>query len=215
MTATTIWLARHAETATPHVFHGAESDVELGEHGWQQARAAAEWYALNLKPTLVVSSAMRRAKDTARVIAERCGVRHHIEPSLHERRVGALGGTSFSGPDGPWQETVRRWTAGEIDHTTDGAESFAELQQRLVPTLHRIATSFAGERIAVIAHGIVCKVLLLSLFSEWGPMGWERLGHILNLATSELVHRVDGSWQAGAWCILPPGVQELNDRRNR
>ncbi len=28
---TVLWLARHAETATPTLFHGAESDVELGE----------------------------------------------------------------------------------------------------------------------------------------------------------------------------------------
>ena len=28
-----VWLARHAETAIPTTFHGAESDVELGEHG--------------------------------------------------------------------------------------------------------------------------------------------------------------------------------------
>ena len=41
---TIIWLARHAETARPTVVHGAESDIELGDHGHRQAEAAAAWF---------------------------------------------------------------------------------------------------------------------------------------------------------------------------
>jgi 2,3-bisphosphoglycerate-dependent phosphoglycerate mutase len=209
---TILWLARHAETATPNVFHGAESDVELGAHGQRQAIAAAEWYASELKPTVVVSSGMRRAIDTATPIAVRCGVRHVIVPALHERRVGALGGTSFAGGDGPWPETVRRWTAGEIDYTTPGAESFAELQTRLVPAINGLVKHHPGERIAVIAHGIVCKVLLLSLLPDWGPTGWERLGHVMNLSTSELQFD-DGKWLANWLTVIPPDVTTLNQSR--
>ena len=47
---TTIWLVRHAETAAPTMFHGAESDVALGEHGKRQTTAAAGWFA-ELRPT--------------------------------------------------------------------------------------------------------------------------------------------------------------------
>jgi broad specificity phosphatase PhoE len=209
---TLIWLARHAETATPNVFHGAESDVELGEHGRRQALAAAEWYATELKPTIVVSSGMRRAIDTAAAIATRCDVPHAIVPELHERRVGTLGGTSFAGTEGPWPETVRRWTAGEVDFTTPGAESFAELRDRLVPAFWQIAERYPHERIAVIAHGIVCKVLILSLLPEWGPTGWERLGHVMNTSTSEL-QIVDGQCTANWLTVVPPPVVTVNNAR--
>ena len=90
-------LARHAETATPAVFHGAESDIGLSELGRRQAAAAAGWFA-GAGLTAVVSSAMLRARDTAAPIAAACGVPHEVEPDLYERRVGPLAGTALENP---------------------------------------------------------------------------------------------------------------------
>src|SRR5438552_16080696 len=96
-----VWLVRHAETATPTLCHGAESDVGLGEHGHRQAQAAAQWFAA-LKPTVVVSSAMRRAVQTAAPVAAACGVPHLLEPFLHERQVGSLSGKQHEEGDAIW-----------------------------------------------------------------------------------------------------------------
>jgi hypothetical protein len=41
-TPTRVLLLRHAETAAPDRFHGAESDIPLGENGRRQAEAAAQ-----------------------------------------------------------------------------------------------------------------------------------------------------------------------------
>ena len=38
---TRVLLLRHAETAAPDRFHGAESDVDLGDRGSRQAEAVA------------------------------------------------------------------------------------------------------------------------------------------------------------------------------
>src|SRR5436309_841155 len=86
---TRVYLLRHAETANPAVFHGAESDVGLSERGHRQAEAIARYFAA-LGPDVVVSSAMRRARDTAQPIAAACGLPLIVEPELHERRVGVL-----------------------------------------------------------------------------------------------------------------------------
>ena len=61
---TRVFLLRHAESADPTVFHGYESDVDLGERGVRQAQAIAAELAAE-KPDIVVSSAMRRAQRTA------------------------------------------------------------------------------------------------------------------------------------------------------
>lgn len=204
---TTIWLTRHAETAIPTVFHGAESDVGLSELGYRQAAAAGAWFH-QLAPSAVVSSAMRRAKDTAAPIATACGVPHVIEPDLHERRVGLLSGTAFNSEGGPWPDTLTRWAAGDTAFTTPGAESYDELRARLVPAYLRVAERFAGGRILVVAHGVVCKVLLLSLLPGFGPADWQRLGRVANLAVSELIH--DGAtWTATRILELPPPVAAL------
>ncbi len=204
---TTLWLARHAESAAPTVFHGAESNIGLSELGHRQAEAAAAWFK-PLAPTVVVSSGMIRAKETAAPIAAACGVAHRIESELHERRVGELGGTSFSSKSGPWHDTIHRWMAGDTAYTTPGAESFDELRNRLVPALERVARQFAGQRVVVVAHGVVCKVLLLALLADRGPAGWQALGRVANLAISKL--QFDGIvWTAERLLEVPLPVAEL------
>jgi probable phosphoglycerate mutase len=208
---TIIWLARHAETAWPTVVHGAESDIELGEHGLRQAEAAATWFR-DRSPTVVASSAMRRAIDTAKPIASLCRVEHEIEPDLHERRVGPFSQKSGEEVDRVWEETVRRWEAGEVAYAFPGMESFARIQDRVVPAFERIARRHTGGRIAVIAHGVVCKVLLLSLLRDTGPAAWTRLGRALNLSVSELIP--DGPfWRATRLLEVPPCVAEVNASR--
>ncbi len=203
-----VFLTRHAETATPAVFHGAESDIGLSDLGRRQATAAAGWFA-ERELTVVVSSAMTRARDTAAPIAAACGVPHVIVPELHERRVGALGGTAFDHLTGPWADTIARWVAGDMDYTTPAAESFADLQARLLPAWQRLVEAYPGGRPLVVAHGVVCKVLLLSLLPEWDVSGgWTRIGRVSNLSVSELVPR-GGGWAAGQLLAVPPPVAAL------
>jgi probable phosphoglycerate mutase len=205
---TTIWLARHAETAAPALFHGAESDVELGEHGKRQAQAAAEWFA-QLQPTAVVSSGMIRARETAAPIAAACGVPHFIEPLLHERRVGPLSRRPRVEADPIWEATIERWQAGDTAYAYPGMESFDELRDRTVPAFNRIVAAHPGGRVVIIAHGVVCKVLLVSLLHGHSVADWVTIGRIPNLAVSELVP--DGSrWRANQLLIVPPPVQAVN-----
>lgn len=203
-----VFLTRHAETAAPGLFHGAESDVGLSEHGRKQADAAAEWFT-SQNVTVVVSSAMTRAQDTAAPIAAACGVPHRVLPQLHERRVGALSGTTFDHRTGPWADTITRWETGDITYTTYGAESFAELQARLVASWHDLIESYPGGRPLVVAHGVVCKVLLVSLLQGWDVSGWSRIGRVSNLSVSKLKPCRDG-WVADPLLVVPPPVSSLN-----
>lgn len=197
---------RHAESADPTVFHGAESDVALSDLGHRQARAAADWFR-DMQPTLVVSSALRRAVDTARPIAETCGIRHLVDPRFHERIVGDLCGVPFSATDGPWADTLRAWTNGQTDYTTPGAESFDALRARLRPAWDDMVRTHAGERIALVSHGVVCKVLLLDLLEEGDASRWHALGRVSNLAVSELVD--DRGWRATRVLVVPDVVAAL------
>ena len=206
-----VWLMRHAETATPALFHGAESDVGLSDLGRRQAAAAAEWFR-DQSPSVVVSSGMRRAMDTAAPIAAACGVARRIESDLHERRVGALCGVPFGMTEGPWADTVREWSAGNTAFTTPGAESFDDLRRRLAPAWRKVVAAYPGGRVVVVAHGIVCKVLLLSLVDGWDPTGWSRIGRVANLAVSELVPR-DGVWVAERLLAVPEPVAALTAGR--
>ncbi len=206
-----VWLVRHAETSTPAIFHGAESDVGLSELGRRQAEAGAEWFRA-LHPTAVVSSGMRRAADTAAIIAAACGVPHLVEPDLHERRVGQLCGQSFSMTDGPWAETIREWAAGNTAYTSHGAESYDDVRARVLAAWDRVVAAHPVGRVVAVAHGVVCKVLLLSLLAGRAPTDWVKIGRVANLAVSELVP--DGAgWRVDRLLEVPAPVAALTGGR--
>ncbi len=185
---THVFLLRHAESATPTIFHGFESDVDLSAKGVRQAEAIATALAVE-RPEVVVSSAMIRARRTAESIARVCGVAHEIEPLLHERKVGILSGQPFA-DNAVWAETSRRWSAGETAYAHEGAESLDELRDRLIPTWDRVTSRHAGRRLAIVAHGIVCKVLISNLIPG---QTWATLGPTRNVAVHELVGSL-GNW---------------------
>src|SRR5262245_47401811 len=145
---TRVLLLRHAESANPAVFHGAESDIGLGDKGHAQAQRVATYLA-GLRPDVIVSSGMRRALDTAGPIARACGKEGRVEPRLHERRVGAMSGKPRGTPEDPWPETLRRWQAGDTGFAHPGAESFDDMQRRLLPVWDRLAREYAGQTLVV------------------------------------------------------------------
>jgi probable phosphoglycerate mutase len=191
---TRVLLLRHAESADPTVFHGAESNVGLSERGRQQTRALAPIVAAHA-PAAVVSSAMRRAVETATPIALACGIPLQIEPQLHERRVGALSGTAFGDTNGPWPQTLRRWMAGETCYAPPGSESFDDIQSRTLPVWQRLTAACADRCLVIVAHGVVCKVLLLSVLPGLSARDWESMGPIRNAGLTEL-ELEGGRWHA-------------------
>jgi probable phosphoglycerate mutase len=205
--STRVLLLRHAEAEDPLVFHGAESDVGLSERGRRQAEAIAPVLAART-PQVLISSAMRRAIETATPIARACGLQLRTEPELHERRVGALVGTPTRGQDGVWPDTLRRWLAGDTGFAQPGAESFDDIRDRVLPVWQRVTTEHAGKKLVIVAHGVVCRVLVLSLLPGYSIGDWHDI-HIDNVAIHELLR--DGeSWRALRLNELPPEVANVD-----
>ncbi len=192
---TRILLLRHAETSAPELFHGAESDVGLGERGHEQARAVAE-ALVRLRPSAAYASGMRRAMETLRPIAERLNLSPRIEPALHERRMGPLSGQPKADVWGLYEDARKRWEAGDLDATHDGAESYADLRARVVAPFQTLATRHPGETVVVVLHGVVIRVLLTSLLDDLSPAHFERLG--IDFTAINDLRLEDGRWRAEA-----------------
>jgi probable phosphoglycerate mutase len=203
--ATRVLLLRHAESADPSVFHGAESDVGLSARGQRQAAAVAPVLA-DYRPDVIISSAMRRAVQTATPIAAACQLGLHLEPELHERRVGALSGTTFHKNEGIWPDTLRRWLEGDTGFAPPGAESFDAIRQRVVPVWRRLTRKHAGQTLIIVAHGVVCRVLLLSLLPGMKPSDWPQLGPMKNVGINDL-RLIGEAWQATSLNQVPDGVE--------
>ncbi|MEW4568459.1 histidine phosphatase family protein [Tautonia sp. JC769] len=195
MPATRILLLRHAMTAAPDRFHGAESDIGLGPQGFEQARAAAEAIA-RLRPDAVYSSGMTRARETAGPIARSCGVTLGIVPELHERRMGSMSNATIAEVRAEVDTFIKRWGEGDLDAAHPGGESYRELRDRVVPPFRELADRHRGETVVVVLHGVVIRVLITSLFEAFSPADYHRIA-IRHVAVNDLRHD-DRGWTIAA-----------------
>jgi broad specificity phosphatase PhoE len=168
-------LLRHAETSAPHLFHGAESDVDLSERGHRQALVLGEYFKSKAASALYCSS-MRRAMATAEPIGVACGLRPIVLPSLHERKIGPLSGLSRDEGWEVYAQTKAQWKSGVLDSTHSGAESYADIRRRVHPVLEDLRVRHPGETVIVVAHGVVIRIALISLIDTLQPADFDEIG---------------------------------------
>jgi probable phosphoglycerate mutase len=190
---TRILLARHAETAAPDRFHGAESDVGLSARGFEQAEQLGRWLAVEGASALYCSG-LRRARDTAGPIGRACALEPIVIAALHERRIGPLSGVSREEGWATYAETKARWIAGDVEASHPGGESFADIRRRVCPILEELAARHRGESILVVAHGVVIRVALTSLVAGLGPADFDRIA--IDFASVNDLWCVGDTWTA-------------------
>ncbi len=150
MAGTRILLARHGETEWNRIGRWqGQADPPLNDLGRLQAEELAERLSGD-GIVAVYSSDLRRARETARVIAERLGLDLIEDPALREIDVGSWSGLTRSEVEARFPDGFARWQAGEIGH--DG-ETREELTDRVVSAVERIARTHPGETVAVVTHG--------------------------------------------------------------
>ena len=203
MRETRVLLLRHAETSAPGFFHGAESDIGLGERGILQANAVAQHLAPE-QPSALYCSAMKRAIDTAQPIASACGLTPRIEPDLHERKMGPLSGQSRDDGFATYATAKARWIAGQVEYSHEGGESYAAIARRVLPVFLRITVENAGQTVVVVAHGVVIRVLLTSLLPGRDHADFDAFA-IDNAAFNDL--RFDGR----TWTALALNQRPMSD----
>ena len=149
-------LLRHGETDwnAEQRWQG-HSDQPLNDLGREQAVAIAPAIAA-LYPVAVHTSDLVRAIDTARPSAALCGVELVVDPALREIDTGSWTGRQRTEILAAEPGAVNRHEAG--DTSWQGGETFAELQDRVVEALERLAGRYAShDVVAVFAHGGVIR----------------------------------------------------------
>ena len=143
---TTIILVRHGETVdnARQIMQG-QTQGELNERGREQALQVARRLASESLDAIVASD-LHRAIQTARIIAEPHSLEVATTPLLRERDWG-----SFTGRYIPeLKEEV--WP--------DDIESEEALLQRARQFLIHITTTYPGQRVVAVGHGIINKAIL-------------------------------------------------------
>lgn len=108
------------------------------------------------RPTAILTSDLRRAVETAEIIAEALGVTPHLFPAAREWNVGVLDGL----PASALVDAIQRSGLPAAEFAPSGGESLTQLRARAEQTLaglaHEAVDGAHGERRArtlLVSHG--------------------------------------------------------------
>ncbi|MFF3780257.1 bifunctional RNase H/acid phosphatase [Streptomyces sp. NPDC001933] len=162
-TPATFVLLRHGETAlTPEKrFSGSGgSDPELSAAGRHQAECIARSLAARGTVEEIVSSPLRRCRETAAAVAARLGLEVRIEEGLRETDFGAWEGLTFAEVRERYGPDLDAWLGSAKAAPTGGGESFAEVTRRVSATRDRLTTRYAGRTVLLVTHVTPIKTLI-------------------------------------------------------
>ena len=148
---TTILLARHGETDWNREgrFQG-HADPPLNETGRAQAAELAAVLA-GIQLAAVYSSPLRRALETAELVAATHGVDPVPIDALREVDVGSWQGLTRAEVGVRFPEQLSRWF--DYAQGWEDGESYEEMGRRVVSALLELAAAHEGQRILAVTHG--------------------------------------------------------------
>jgi len=177
-----LYCVRHGQST-----HNAEgrvqgqSDVPLSDFGRRQSEAVAQALA-GLPIETIYTSPLRRALETARVVADATGLEIQTDPRLKEINAGIFQDRLRADLERLYPAEFARWLSGDPDFTIPGGESRRALARRGCEALE--ATRMAGpEHAAVVSHVRLLVVTLeaLALLPEGQPLESLHNGSITRL----------------------------------
>ncbi|MGW0776292.1 bifunctional RNase H/acid phosphatase [Streptomyces sp. NPDC002835] len=163
----TFVLLRHGETVlTPEKrFSGSGgSDPVLSAVGRRQAEAVAAALAERGTIQEIVSSPLRRCRETADAVAARLGLGVTLEEGLRETDFGAWEGLTYAEVRERYPDDLDAWLASPKATPTGGGESFATVARRVAATrdklLARSQARSQGRTVLVVTHVTPVKTLV-------------------------------------------------------
>jgi broad specificity phosphatase PhoE len=156
----TALLMRHGETdwnAEGRVM--GRQPVELNAKGRAQVEAAAH-LAETLKPNLIVTSPLVRARQSAEILAAGLGGNIPVveDSEIAEVLYGRWEGMTY-------EELIEdphylEYRKSPIEHPTPGGETIPQVQARGVAAIGRAITANANQRVLFVSHGDIIRTVL-------------------------------------------------------
>lgn len=197
-------LWRHGRTQwnAERRFQG-HSDVDLDDEGLAQAQAAAALLA-QMSPARIVSSDLRRARDTAYLLARTVGREVEEDRRLRETFAGEWEGLTRAEIDGLQEGALAAWAAGS-DLRPGGGERRSEVAERMKLAIRDALVGVPDDGVlVVVTHGGAARAAIGSLLDlpvdHWGIFG------VLSNCAWCVLAETEGLWPGSGLAASPdPG----------
>jgi broad specificity phosphatase PhoE len=150
--STTFVLVRHGETDwnRERRFQG-HADIPLNEAGKGQVRELGERLA-DETFSAAYTSPLRRAAESALILAARLGLHVEASDALKEVDLGSWSGLTVPEVETRFPDGYGRWVDWR-SHGWDDGETYDELGRRVVAGLREIAGNHRDEQVLAVTHG--------------------------------------------------------------
>ena len=157
--STTVWLVRHG---IPNDAEGrcyGRHDLALSPEGIRQAKGVAQQLACE-PISHVYSSNLRRAVETAWIIAEPHGLNVQTVDELAEMHFGDLEGLTYHDIQQRYADIFESWMMRPAETQFPNGESFTRMSGRVLGALDVLLSRHCNQTIAVVAHAGVIRLVL-------------------------------------------------------
>lgn len=164
-------IIRHGQTDgnVQNMVQGAGVDLPLNEVGQAQAAEAAEKLSLYRLP-IIYCSQMKRAKQTAEIIAEKLGVSVEAVDGMEEVHFGEAEGMLSEDAHKKYADIFEvinnENDPKRFDVSIPGGETMNQCIARGVEALEKISQTSPYETAAVVTHGALMYNLYYHFFGE-------------------------------------------------
>lgn len=197
-----VYLVRHGET----IWNAArriqgQSDSPLTDTGVRQAELVAQ-RVRSQGITHIITSDLGRTQQTAKIIADACGLKIVTDPRLRELNMGVLETRpieSLTPEEEQWRKQMVNGTEGA--RIPEG-ESMAELGRRMHAALNSCRELPEGSKPLLVSHGMALGCLLSTLLGL--PAHAERRLRLRNCSLSRVDYQ-ESAWLASGWVIESAG----------
>ena len=161
---TTLVLVRHGETdhTRRRLFSGRKgADPGLSDDGRAQVRGTADWLAgLTQQEPVVVSSPLRRARESADIVSERLAAPYSVVDALTEASFGTWEGLTYEEAAERDPAAFATWF-GDVDQPAGGTgDSLAAMAERMVRTREQLVADHPGRLVVALTHLTPIKLIV-------------------------------------------------------
>lgn len=168
-----IYLIRHASTEwnEKQLWQGVV-DTELSINGINQAEGIAKYFLDNdIKVDLIFSSPMKRALQTAQIIAS--NIKFPIEeiktdPRLRECEIVLWNGKNFDEIKRDCFDEFLAWQ-NNLHSSVKGAESLGDVQKRMSDFFQENIVHFANKNVIIVSHAISLRMFIAKILNVVPP----------------------------------------------
>lgn len=150
----------------------ALADQAGADHGYELPMGRPPWVeVLGSRPVAVVTSPLRRARETAAAVAGPLRLTPVVDDAWRELALGAWDGLSYGEIAARWPEEFRAWRESP-ETAPPGGESLTALAARVEEGRRALVAQYRGGTVLVVSHTAPIRAVVAAALGAGAAAFW-------------------------------------------